>query len=129
MQRHIDFFYYAGFDCFQPSNKENWQGPGIKLDFGDYATAVDPTFDGESYFQPPTPATLILGQRETTETDYDKVMDEIEERPSVSAGNACPGLEPGRSSGRIVLDTMPATNNSGVRARSAHFFLRRSCRR
>jgi hypothetical protein len=46
MQRQINFFYYAGFDCVQPSNKENWQGPGIKLDFGDFATAVDPRFDG-----------------------------------------------------------------------------------
>jgi hypothetical protein len=80
MQRQVDFFYYVGFDCFQPSNKENWQGPGIKLDFGDFATALDPRFDGGWYFQPPAPATFILSHRDTTETDYDKVMDEIEER-------------------------------------------------
>jgi hypothetical protein len=38
VQRQIDFFHYAGFTTCQPENKANWQGPGIKLDFGDYRT-------------------------------------------------------------------------------------------
>jgi hypothetical protein len=38
VQRQIDFLHYAGFTTCQPANKANWQGPGIKLDFGDYRT-------------------------------------------------------------------------------------------
>jgi hypothetical protein len=86
MQRQIDFFYYAGFDTCQLANEDNWQGPGIKLDFGDFVTAIDPMLDGESYFQTPTTASYILGHSTTFEVDDDDdkldddtFMDGIEE--------------------------------------------------
>lgn len=60
VQRQIDFFYYAGFRSCQPANKANWQGPGIKLDFGDYRTPIDPRFDGSTYSITPTEAWYIL---------------------------------------------------------------------
>jgi hypothetical protein len=61
LQQQIDFFYYAGFKTCQGANIVNWQGPGIKLDFGDYRSPVDPMFDGTSYHAPPAPAWYILG--------------------------------------------------------------------
>jgi hypothetical protein len=79
MQRQIDFFHYAGFDTSQPANLDNWQGPGIKLDLGDFVTAIDPRLDGESYFETPTTARYILGHRNTIDVDDDTFMDEIEE--------------------------------------------------
>jgi hypothetical protein len=84
MQRQIDFFHYAGFSCIQPANEENWQGPGIKLDFGDFVTPVEPRFNGGTYFRDPTPASSILGDpdesSQRSETDHNKLMDAMEER-------------------------------------------------
>jgi hypothetical protein len=60
VQRQIDFLHYAGFVTCQPANKANWQGPGIKLDFGDHQTPVDPVFEGCTYYMTPTKAWYIL---------------------------------------------------------------------
>ncbi len=95
MQRQIDFFHSAGFDAFQPVNEANWQGPGIKLDFGDFTTALNPRFDGDWCFQPPTSAASILGLHQNNLDRYDDpeydpmaAFEEQEERERVPRARA-----------------------------------------
>ncbi|KAL2015729.1 hypothetical protein VTK56DRAFT_4900 [Thermocarpiscus australiensis] len=78
LQRQIDFFRYAGFNCFQPANPENWIGPGIKLDFGDFHTPVDPRFEGAGYYATPTTAKYILDLEEPTGRDWEEIEPELE---------------------------------------------------
>jgi len=80
MQRQIDFFYYLGLNCVQAANEYNWQGPGIRLDFGDLAIPTNPKFSGEDHIGTPTTAAYILDVEEAAdEPDFDKRMAEFEE--------------------------------------------------
>lgn len=85
VQRQIDFFHYAGFNTFQPANKVNWEGPGIRLDFGDFRTPVDPDFEGSSYHYKPTTAWFILDldyppPEEKTTAEKEKRLERPEEK-------------------------------------------------
>ncbi|KAK4040183.1 hypothetical protein C8A01DRAFT_35785 [Parachaetomium inaequale] len=82
MQRQIDFLYYVGLNCVQACNQLNWQGPGIRLDFGDFCPPICPRFRGEDHIGTPTTAAYILDLEETVEeeeSDVDKRMEEFEE--------------------------------------------------
>jgi hypothetical protein len=70
----------VGLNCGQACNQQNWQGPGIRLDFGDFSTPICPRFRGQNHRESPTDAEYILGIEETKEDpDYDTLKDEIEE--------------------------------------------------
>jgi hypothetical protein len=48
VQRQLDFFHHVGFQPCQTQKPDNWQGPGIFLDWGDYNSPVDPWFRGRN---------------------------------------------------------------------------------
>jgi hypothetical protein len=60
VQRQLDFFYRIGFHPCQAVKEENWQGPGILLDFGDYHSPVDPWFKALSSYHPCRSAEILV---------------------------------------------------------------------
>ncbi|RYP53368.1 hypothetical protein DL768_001613 [Monosporascus sp. mg162] len=60
VQAQLEFFHRTGFSRCQPLKPDNWQGPGILLDFGDINSAVDPWFDESSYRRPLPPTEMIV---------------------------------------------------------------------
>ena len=68
VQRQLDFFHHIGFESCQGAKEQNWQGPGILLDFGDYNAPVDQWFEGKSAYHPCDSADVLV--------DWDRVREE-----------------------------------------------------
>jgi hypothetical protein len=82
VQRQLDFFYRIGFHPCQAVKEENWQGPGILLDFGDYNAPVDPWFKALSSYHPCRSAEILVDRAavEARAEEEENRMRELEDQ-------------------------------------------------
>ena len=95
VRAQLNFFHQMGFSLCQALKPDNWQGPGIPLDFGDVNSAADPWFDTVSYRWPIPSAELVVGPQgyrkriaaQIKEAEEKNSRSEDEESALVEAGN------------------------------------------
>jgi hypothetical protein len=89
VQRQLDFFHHIGFQPCQTPRPDNWQGPGILLDFGDYNSPVDSWFRGQicEWYRKPGDAKYVV--------DYEAVWKRAGEEARRKYDNPNEGKESG----------------------------------
>jgi Tat protein secretion system quality control protein TatD with DNase activity len=130
VQRQLDFFHHIGFHPCQVMRKENWQGPGILLDFGDYNSPVDPWFAALNAYRPQPTAEIVIDpeaveargvelwnkQEELYRQGVRPTKEEKREKKRIEAmENTAELVERGYDAGRRYVSYFERKSRNGVR--------------